>query len=72
MTVEPGEIRESKREDAMLPDGYIEEGATSQRMQGATRGQKRQGTDSFLKPSEETRLCRHLDFGLSFSRTVRD
>lgn len=56
------------------------DGATRQRMPGATGSWKRQGTDVLLEPPEGSWPCRHLDFSsvkqisawFLASRTVRE
>lgn len=45
--------------------------AWSQKMPGAPRRSKRQGTDSLLEPSEGAQLCQHLGFAPVASRTGR-
>ena len=56
----------------------MEEGAMSQRIQGASRNGKRQENSALLEPSEGTEPYQHLDFSprgpilnIVTSRTVR-
>lgn len=46
--------------------------ATSQGIPEGIRGQKQQGTDSPLEPSEGAQPSSHLDLGPLASRTVRE
>lgn len=58
-------------EEAVLLAFKMEEGATRPGMQTAFRSWIRKGTASPLGSSEEKQSCRHLDFRLLASRTMR-